>query len=225
MKNTWTVVIPIYNDAVALEKLLNEIELTNLKNGSFIIVDNGSSDQIMLGGKFRDNSKFKFVRTENNLGFGGGIKYGLKFANTEWVGWMPGNLKVHPKELNKIDAIIQLNQYEFIKGARVGRDFKSRIKTSIAGVIQSLVLRKNMLDTGGTPTFITRNYIKHLELSPNDYVFESFVLFTAHKYKLRKVRPKIIYGNRIYGSSHWQRGLKSEIKLMINIYKCVRKLE
>ena len=46
------------------------------------------------------------------------------------------------------------------------------------------------------------------------YVFESFVLFIARQRRMQVLRPKIHYGVRLFGSSHWQNGLRAEWTLM-----------
>jgi hypothetical protein len=74
-----------------------------------------------------------------------------------------------------------------------------------------------MNDSGGTPTICCKDFISQLDNWPKDYVFESYVLFMAKERKLEIVRPPIHYGSRKFGNSHWQSGLKAEIKLMLSI--------
>ena len=216
---TWTVVIPIYNDEKSLTVLLEEIEKSEFHDGLFLIVDNGSTNKLSLK---PDGSKIPgvdLIRTELNLGFGGGIKFGLNKAETEWVGWMPGNLRVHPRELLSFRQIIRSNNFDFIKANRKGRSFLASLKTLGVGLIQSAITMRMMFDAGGTPTFMRKSLLHYLEHAPDDYVFESYVLFKARKFKLRIKRPKVIYGNRIFGHSHWQSGIKAEFKLSKNIFR------
>ena len=219
----WTVVIPIFNDSKSLGVLLNENENSNSTDGVFLIVDNGSTDNSVLELEDRSIQGVEIVRTEQNLGFGGGIKFGLNRATTEWVGWMPGNLKVHPSDLSLFRSTIDSDNFDLIKANRRGRSFQANVKTFGAGLIQSVILRKIMFDTGGTPTFIRRSFLPHIQDAPSDYVFESYVLFRAHKLKLRINRPKVPYGKRLFGQSHWQRGIKAEFRLMKSIVKQSKK--
>jgi glycosyltransferase involved in cell wall biosynthesis len=220
---TWTVVIPIYNDEKSLVVLLEEIKKLEFHDGLFLIVDNGSTNKLSLQPDGDKIPGVDLVRTELNLGFGGGIKFGLNKAETEWVGWMPGNLKVHPRELFLLRPIIRSNNFDFIKANRKGRSFLANFKTFGVGLIQSLILRRMMFDTGGTPTFIKKSLLYVLEDAPDDYVFESYVLFKARRFKMRIKRPKVNYGNRIFGHSHWQRGMKAEFNLLINIVRQSKK--
>lgn len=216
---TWTIVIPIYNDSESLEVLLEEIVKCDLSQGVFLIVDNGSTDKSLLELNRRRIPGVEIIRTDQNLGFGGGIKFGLSRAKTEWVGWMPGNLKVHPSQLSIFEPIMESNNFEMIKAKRKGRSLQANLKTFAAGVIQSFILGKQMFDTGGTPTFVKRYFYNQVEDAPNDYVFESYILFNAQRLKIRIDRPTVFYGDRKFGQSHWQRGFNAEFSLMKNIIK------
>jgi hypothetical protein len=132
---------------------------------------------------------------------------------------MPGNLKVDPGEVAVMISKIVLDPNLVVKASRSGRKLSPRFKTFFAGAIQSLLLKTNMLDSGGTPTFCSRKFIVDLRNPPNDYVFESFILYKARKAKMKIVRPKVIYGTRVFGQSHWQRGLRSEILLLKRIFE------
>ena len=213
-----TIVIPIFNEAKSLEVLLRELGKINNEEIQFLLVNNGSTDMRVSEMLRQGISKLNFVESMDNLGFGGGIIFGISRTETKYVGWMPGNLKVDPKDVVKLLEIFTLDEKTIIKGFRTGRGLKEYFKTFFAGAIQSLILRSNMFDSGGTPTICTKKFISELEAPPTDYVFESYVLYHARKSKLKVVRPHIAYGKRLFGESHWQRGIKSEIKLLKLIY-------
>jgi hypothetical protein len=71
-----------------------------------------------------------------------------------------------------------------------------------------------MFDTGGTPTICERSFITSMVSPPTDYVFESYVLYKSRKSGKKVIRPRIKYGQRKYGKSHWQSGFAAELKLM-----------
>ena len=214
-----TLIIPIYNDDKSLQILLKKIVTINLPSLSFLIVDNGSTEILQIEKPLNDSGSITFVRTPRNLGFGGGIQFGIARATSEYVGWMPGNLKVDPCEVADVISKIDLNPNMLVKASRSGRKLAPRLKTFFAGAIQSIVLKTNMQDSGGTPTFCSKKFIEGLSDAPNDYVFESFILYQARKAKMKIVRPKIIYGTRVFGQSHWQRGFRSEVLLLRRIFE------
>jgi glycosyltransferase involved in cell wall biosynthesis len=220
---SWTVVIPIYNDTDCLRELLHQISKIEFPNGQFIIVDNGSSDRSVMEMSNHETKNVNFIRSDENLGFGGGIKLGIANSNSPWVGWMPGNLKVNPRELLYLESLILEGDADLIKASRTGRSFAPRTKTLLAGLMQSILVRKLIFDSGGTPTFLRREHLSFLRNSPSDYIFESYIYFMAKKSKLRILRPGVPYGERPFGQSHWQRGFKSEIKLLSRMFTESRK--
>ena len=209
-----TVVIPIFNDTESLITLRGEIELVDTKDFRWLIVDNGSTDKKLLEFLSRPDNPWDSIRSEQNLGFGGGILFGITSVKNDFVGWMPGNLKVRPADVVKMLSDIELRADLFIKASRSNRKLIPRLKTFLAGFVQSILLRKKMFDSGGTPTLCSREFVMGLKSPPTDYVFESFIFYKAQEVGLNIVRPKLPYGQRMFGQSHWQRGFKSEVNLM-----------
>ena len=135
---------------------------------------------------------------------------------------MPGNLKIDPRDAAAIAHETMITENEIIKCTRVRSGFLPKIKTLLAGLVQTILLRTRMFDKGGTPTFAYKSFINKMKNPPTDYVFESYVLFLARQNQFRIKRPKITYRQRKYGDSHWQRGIKSEVALLKKIIKSSR---
>lgn len=214
-----SIVIPIYNDSQSLLELISRIESLRSTSFDFLIVDNGSTDDQTVTLLQKNGLAWKSIRSEKNLGFGGGILFGLREAKSEYVGWMPGNLKIDPRDLNDFVSGIQLHGNVLLKAKRKNRSTIANFKTLLAGLTQSILLRENMLDTGGTPTICHRSFIETFFNPPQDYVFESYVLYRARLKKMEVLRPSINYGKRLFGNSHWQTGIKAEAKLMWKIIR------
>lgn len=210
-----SIVVPIYNDQKSLDEFCKVIGESTLRNVNFIFVDNGSTVSIDIPNK----EGFVLHRTEVNLGFGGGIQFGISKSETAWTGWMPGNMKVDPIDVLHLVFNLDLNESKVIKCRRSGRKIGARVKTYIAGCIQTILIGKRMFDTGGTPTIATTNFLNTLQNAPSDYVFESYVLYKARTSGQKIERPNMKYGQRKYGSSHWQKGFVSEIELMVKIIR------
>jgi len=211
------IIVPIYNDLDSARELVLLINQRKdefqKKQISFLLVDNGSTDaRIGEFGTTLDSPIF-MERIEQNLGFGGGILKAAKGSRAEWIGWMPGNLKVNPLIILDLLGHFRFEAGDVIKCKRIGRKIGGRIKTFTMGFVQSIYAGKNMMDTGGTPTICERRILLSMPNPPTSVVFESFVLYYARTLNLNVIRPKIPYGERKYGDSHWQKGLKSEFKL------------
>ena len=190
--NDVTIIIPVYNDQESVNELclrINEIHINQVK---FLIVDNGSLRKIEMP----STKNASLIRTESNLGFGGGILFGIESTKTEIVGWMPGNLKIDPHDAAEIAVETMISDHEIIKCKRRRIGFLPKAKTFAAGLIQTILLRRKMFDTGGTPTFAHISFINKMKNPPTDYVFESYVLYFARSQKINVIRPSIEYGIR-----------------------------
>lgn len=213
-----TIVVPIYNESESLPIFLNLLDEIRERSIEFLIIDNGSTDQAVIDLLRSASGHWKSLRTEKNLGFGGGILFGAANAKSDYVGWMPGNLKIDPRDVAVLLRDDRYENFEFLKVKRIGRGPLPQAKTFFAGLVQSIILRQNLFDSGGTPTICRRKFLLELVNPPQDYVFESFVFYQARKAQLKIIRPKFFYGKRVYGQSHWQRGFRSEVKLMKRIW-------
>jgi hypothetical protein len=170
---------------------------------------------------FQKNNTLKksceLIRIEDNRGFGGGVAYASDFVSKDYVGWMPGNMKVNPTHVYELFIKQNLtNQNTLIKGRRVNRPTLDSIKTFIFGIVASIYFRTNLLDAGGTPNLVGKSFFDHKQLMPEDVSFDVYAYYYFRKLG-NVVRPKISYKKRVHGKSKWQNGFTSELKMIINI--------
>ena len=104
-----SIVIPCFNEELNLPLLIKRCEEIHQKNNllEFIFVNNGSTDNSKKILKKISNNYIKVVNLKNNLGYGGGIIQGLKFAKNEIVGWTHADLQTDPNDLNKGIKLIE----------------------------------------------------------------------------------------------------------------------
>tara|TARA_B110000444_G_scaffold82301_1_gene77803 strand:- start:9359 stop:9952 length:594 start_codon:yes stop_codon:yes gene_type:complete len=187
-----------------------------------LLIDNGSdTNQISeFSDKLTSKMNWELIRSDKNLGFGGGVKFGAEKADCEYVAWMPGNLKLNPIDVYNF---FQNNKIQddkvLLKAYRTGRPFLDRLKTIVFGIVVSPFFRVNMMDSGGTPNLVHKSFFNLSKAIPNDFSFDVFVLYYFRLNKLPIYRPKITYQKRMYGSSHWQKGIISEVNLTLQVIK------
>jgi len=200
----------------SLELLTNSREFQEQNSLNILLIDNGSTDprieKCLM--EVEQLKQVQVFRLDKNLGFGGGIKHGLRMSSAPLVGWYPLNLKVHFNDVLAFANAIGQPRAELYKAIRVRRPFLDSAKTLISGILLSAVSGRNLIDSGGTPTFIKAGNLKELDYLPDDYVFELAVLNLARRSKWRVQRWQVPYGKRRYGKSHWQHGLYSEMRLL-----------
>ena len=99
------IIAPFYNDFENFKLFVEKIETLNLDEKVFLLVDNGSTDNQMFE-YFKKNNALKksceLIRIEDNRGFGGGVAYASDFVSKDYVGWMPGNMKVNPTHVYEL---------------------------------------------------------------------------------------------------------------------------
>lgn len=211
--------IPIFQEEDNLRLLVNEILSIEHPDLNFLILDNGSRNPRITSYLESLNARqISFISVRENIGFGGGIKHLIANMRSDYVGWMPGNGKVRPIDLVPIVEFIQESQnLQVFKARRGKRSISARLKTFLTSVIVSIHARESLFDSGGTPTIMKSEFIPLLEKGPNDFSFEAFAMFTFRKKSIRIVRLEVPYGERVFGESHWQKGIKSELNLLKKI--------
>jgi glycosyltransferase involved in cell wall biosynthesis len=212
-------VVPTYNDLESLKELIALIDAQKSETVRYLIVDNGSNNQQVTNVLALSSPFWNSIQLNENAGFGGGISAGIKYAETDFVGWMPGNLKILPKNVEEMVKNISFTPNIFVKCRRIRSSKLARTKTFLAGLVQSIISGQYLFDTGGTPTICKRDFFLGITDLPTDYIIESRILFEAKSQGLGILRPKIEYGERRFGESHWQRGLRTELRLMKAISK------
>ena len=112
----FNIVVPFYDEVENFKVFITIIESLKLDKEVFILLDNGSSNDEMKNHAqtFKNGSGWKYVYSDVNLGYGGGIIYGAKFCENDYVAWMPGNLKVSPDSVYRLLQNIDIPEENFI---------------------------------------------------------------------------------------------------------------
>ena len=217
------IVVPFYNEIENYKKFLDIVDSMNLEEEIFILLDNGSdkNDMEIYSNKYKNTKKgWRLVRVEENLGFGGGIIHCSKLVDKNFIGWMPGNMKLNPKDV--LNFFYNIENYEenvLIKARRVSRPLSDSLKTKLFGWIITIFFRSYLYDAGGTPNLVDKKFFNISDSIPSDFKFDIFVYYYCKRKKYKIIRPKIAYTKRFYGKSHWQNGILPEIKLTLDTLK------
>lgn len=202
---------------------IEELSNLNIKEPCFLLLDNGSDTSKMeeIAVSFcSKNKSWELIRSEKNLGFGGGVLFASKHIVEDYICWMPGNMKIKPSDV--YDLITKENFRNInllVKAKRVNRPLLDLLKTKIFGILSSFHFKKYLYDLGGTPNIISKKLLLQLSNPPKDFSFDAFIYYFAKLNNFNIQRPKISYTRRLHGVSHWQKGISSEISLTIKILK------
>ena len=115
-KMTVGVIIPAFNEALSIKKVVQDLPKNIIKE--IVVVNNGSTDDTALIAQ----QNGAVVLTENRRGYGWaclkGMEY-LKNKNIEIIVFLDGDYSDDPKEIIQLIQPIETNEYEFVVGSRV----------------------------------------------------------------------------------------------------------
>ena len=224
-----SIIIPSYNELNNLKYLIKKINSIVLKNRNIeiIIVDNGSTDgsKNYIENNKKLFSKIKFVRVKKNIGYGYGIKYGLKFATGNIISWTHADLQFDISDITKFfkkNNNLIINQNLVIKGRRQNRSFLDVFFTNGMSIIVNFIFNTKIKDINGQPKIFNRNLIKKiLRFGPNDFSLDLFLLLLASKNHLIINEFPLKVKNRINDKAKGGGSFFGKIKLTINTLRYI----
>jgi len=203
-----SIVIPCYNEADNIHLLLNNICNTYKQNTEIILVDNGSTDDTadILENELKsiNNDSIKFVKIEENIGYGHGIMTGIKKAKGEVISWTHADLQTDIKDVyNGLELFnLQTNQKTvFIKGVRKKRPFIDSILTLGMGIISSICLRQKLNDINAQPKMFHHSFLKSIGKPPDDFSLDLYFYYNALINEMKVLEFPVYFGKRLHGEA------------------------
>lgn len=111
------VIIPAYNEAANIEKVVNQLKNTE-PDVSYLIVNDCSKDNTE---EICKKNGFDYISLPVNLGIGGGVQAGYRYAlenNFDIAIQMDGDGQHDAKELHKLIEKIKKNEADIVIGSR-----------------------------------------------------------------------------------------------------------
>jgi glycosyltransferase involved in cell wall biosynthesis len=165
-----SIIVPVYNEAENLRKLIGQIHSLRLPDSEIIVVDDGSSDGsaaiAMAAGA-------NVVRHPYNIGNGAAVKSGMRAAKGRFIVMMDGDGQHKPEDIPKLLA--DAESYHMVVGARA-KGSKLRMHRNLANMIYNLlasyVTRFKVQDlTSGFRVIRRRDALRFIDLLPNTFSY------------------------------------------------------
>tara|TARA_B100000579_G_C22713050_1_gene795549 strand:- start:144 stop:845 length:702 start_codon:yes stop_codon:yes gene_type:complete len=215
----FSLIIPCFNEARNIPLLLDHCsKLIESNDIEIILVDNGSTDdtQNVLRSTIQNYPGCRSIRVDKNKGYGFGILSGLRAAKGNILGWTHADMQTEPA-----DFLIGLKFFEqhdddeiFCKGKRFGRPFFDIFFTVGMSIFETILLRSTMWDINAQPTMFSRKFFESWESPPEDFSLDLFAYFMAKRAKLKIIRFPVKFGDRAFGSSHWNISLSAKMNFI-----------
>ena len=165
-----SIIVPVYNEAENLKKLIGQIHSLRLPDSEIIVVDDGSNDGsaaiAMAAGA-------NVVRHPYNIGNGAAVKSGMRAAKGRFIVMMDGDGQQKPEDIPKLLA--DADRYHMVVGARA-KGSKLRMHRNLANMVYNLlasyVTRFKVQDlTSGFRVIRRRDALRFIDLLPNTFSY------------------------------------------------------
>ncbi len=167
-----SVVLPVFNEAQNLGRLLDRLQSLELPDSEVIVVDDGSTDG---SGEIAEKRGVRLVRHPYNIGNGAAIKSGIRAARGRLLVLMDGDGQHQPEEIPALLA--EAHRYDMVVGAR-GKGSMLRFHRTAANllynVLASYVTRFKVEDlTSGFRVIAREDAMRFIDLLPNTFSYPS----------------------------------------------------
>lgn len=211
-----SIIIPCYNEEKNIPLILEGFtKAISDETIEVILVENGSTDnsRTIIGELLSQYPFVKFVPVPVNQGYGYGILQGLKYASGDFIGWTHADMQTDPSDVIKAYHLLEENGWDsriYVKGRRRGRGFIDCIFTLGMSAFETLYLRKALYDINAQPNIFSKEFFGMWKNPPSDFSLDLYALYLAQLKRLRILRFNVQFPPRIFGSSHWNTGLKAK---------------
>ncbi len=115
-----SIIIPIYNVSLYVEKCLDSVLMQDYDNIEVIIVDDcGTDDSMQIVRNFISNNnldKFRIVSHTHNRGLSAARNTGLQEANGDYVYFLDSDDSINSDTISSLVAPLRENKYDFVIG-------------------------------------------------------------------------------------------------------------
>lgn len=226
-----SIVIPCYNESDNINNLYKKLLILKKSKYSIqiLLVDNGSNDDTeqKITKLVNQNTLFKYIKIEHNIGYGNGIIQGLNQAEGNYVAWTHADLQTNPLDILVGLEILNDNfpKKVVVKGSRINRPFNDKFFTMLMTMTASIIFGMKLEDVNAQPKIFHRTFLKYLKKAPLDFSLDLFFLIIAKKNQYKVLDFPVYFHSRKAGEAKGGDGsLKNKFKLIFRTLKFIYKL-
>lgn len=122
MKPVVSIIVPIYNSSLYLRECLDSIVSQSFDNWECILVNDGSTDdsQSIIDEYCAKDSRFISVQKENEQSIDKARRYGIKYANTDWLLQIDSDDAIEPNLVEKLISRQHTSNAEIVTCCMIG---------------------------------------------------------------------------------------------------------
>ena len=200
-----TIVMPAFNEEVALKKYLPEvIEFCEEKNYKLIVIDDGSKDNTWAVIESFNSVNFKYLSHKVNKGYGAAIKTGINKTDTQYVITIDSDGQHYLEDVEKMCQLIQRTNADMIVGSRPNekKAYYRNIGKYLIRKFAGILLKNNIKDiNSGMKIYNVELAKKYIHLCPDGMSYSDTILLLFLNYKNLVLEEKIKLKSRESGTS------------------------
>lgn len=169
MPVTYSIVVPIKDEASNIPNLVNEIEIAMKEPESsweLLFVEDGSTDESLniLADLAKTRPYLRVVVFTQNFGQSSAFDAGFKAAKGEFVITLDGDRQNDPADIPKL--IAESHNCDLVCGWRVNRKdtFSKRLTSRIANKVRKFLCHDNVHDTGCSLKIYRKSCLEQIKL-------------------------------------------------------------
>ena len=223
-----SIVIPCYNEAENIPKLIENLKLINEDFVEVILIDNGSIDgtkNIIDKNIVFNSPVVKSFRINENVGYGHGIMSGIKLAKGDVISWTHADMQTDVRDVIGAYEIFlhetKARNKFILKGIRKKRNFFDAFFTFSMGVIVSFVLGTKLFDINAQPKMFHKSFLKNFKNVPSDFSLDLYFLYLAKLNNYDIVEHPVFFRKRYKGQSKGGGSIKGKWSLIKRTWKYI----
>jgi glycosyltransferase involved in cell wall biosynthesis len=165
----FTIIVPVYNEELNLERVEKELKSyikIAKKETAIVFINDGSTDnsQQFIEDICQRNKKFSFINFKENKGLSAALKAGFDIVETPLLGYIDSDLQTSPKDFNIL--LDHIEKYDLVTGIRTQRkdSFIKNVSSKISNNIRTLFTHDGMEDTCCPLKVIKTEYAKNIPM-------------------------------------------------------------
>lgn len=198
-----SIIIPSYNEAKTLPKIIEKLLLVKLNLlKELIIVNDGSTDETPeVIKKYSKNRNIKIIVNSRNLGKGASIKKALKQAKGSIILIQDADLEYNPQEIPALLKPFEQNDAMVVYGSRIlKKNPESHWTFSLGGKLLTLITNilygTGITDEATGYKLFKKEVIKNLSLKSKGFEFCPEITAKIAKQKIKIWEVPISYNPR-----------------------------
>src|SRR5665647_131339 len=215
-----SVVIPCYNEAGTIEKIIDAVLRAPYDDKEIIVVDDCSTDgtREILKNKIESRVN-RIIYQPNNQGKGAALRQGVQAATGDVIIIQDADLEYDPSEYPKMLQPILDGKADVVFGSRfMGAEahrvvyFWHRLGNGLITLISNMLTNLNLTDVETCYKAFRREIIQSITIEENRFGFEPEITAKISKIKCRIYEVGISYYGRTYEEGkkiNWQDGFQA----------------